>query len=130
MARVEGAAVGAGEVAHAGLARGGVAIPAARTSWWMVFASDTVSIVSVTLGISLAVLFSWHPQWLTSAALDLATRWVSLAASVNAPAFVQFDPLVWLSLGVAASPFLAWGIAAGWRRLERTLVLIMGRPGG
>lgn len=117
MARVEGAAAA------------GAAVPAARTSWWTVFASDPISVVSVTLGVSLAVLASWRPEWLTNAAIDLATRWLSLAGSVDARAHIRLDPLVWLSLGVAASPFLAWGIAAGWRRLERTLVLIVGRPG-
>lgn len=106
-----------------------VAIPAARPSWWAVFASDPISIVSVTLGVSLAVLASWRPEWLTSAGIDLATRWLSLAGSVDARAQIQLDPLVWLSLGIAAFPFLAWGIAAGWRRLERTFVVIMGRPG-
>lgn len=132
MARVEGVA---GEVAvaregvHAGLARGGGAVPAARPAWWTVFASDPISVVSVTLGVSLAVLASWRPEWLTNIGIDLATRWLSLAASVDAPVHIRLDPLVWLSLGIAASPFLAWGITAGWRRLERTLVFIVGRPG-
>lgn len=132
MARVEGAA---GEVAaaregvHAGLALTGAAVTGARASWWTVFASDPISIVSVTLGVSLAVLASWRPEWITNAVIDLATRWLSLAATVDAPVHIQLDPLVWLSLGIAASPFLAWGITAGWRRLEPTLVLITRRPG-
>jgi hypothetical protein len=128
MARVEGAAAVA-EARARSMPVGAAAIPAVRPSWWTVFASDPISVVSVTLGISLAVLASWRPQWLTDTVIDLATRWLSLAGSMDARAQLHVDPLVWLSLGIAASPFLAWGIAAAWRRLERTLVLIMGRPG-
>ena len=86
--------------------------------------------IFVIVGWSLTSLFaSWHPRWLVGAGIDLATRWLTLVSSVRIGSLNQLDPLVWLSLGVAASPFLAWGIVAGWRRLERTLIFIAVRPG-
>ena len=60
MAGVESAAADAG--ARAGsMPAGAAAVPAARPSWWTVFASDPISVVSVTLGISLAVLAELAP---------------------------------------------------------------------
>ncbi|MGH7680887.1 MAG: hypothetical protein ACRENN_02755, partial [Candidatus Eiseniibacteriota bacterium] len=92
--------------------------------WWVAIATDPMSVVPVTLGISLALLGSWRPQWLADAAIGFAAQWTSLASSMNVVPSIHVNPLIWLSLGVAAAPFLAWGIVGAWRRLERTLVFL------
>lgn len=136
MARVEGAAAQEVQAVHAGAAaRGGAtyagaaqAVPLgampARTPWWAAIASDPWSIVSVTLGISLALLASWHPLWLTDAAIGFAAQWTSLVSWMDVVPRIHVSRLVWVSLGVAAAPFLAWGMVVAWRRVERTLVLL------
>lgn len=118
MARVEDAAARARDLEAA----------RPRVPWWGALASDPVSIVSVTLGFSLAALAYWHPAWLLDAGFELTVRWWALASSVAAAGRAGLDPLAWLSIAIALAPLAAWGLIACYRRLERAILLVMERP--
>lgn len=97
--------------------------------WWARLATDPMSVVSVTLGISLGVAALWNPQWLLDTTVNLGAHWWWLALSASSAARGDLDPVSWLSIGIALAPLAAWGIYSLYRRLERTAILIIERPG-
>ena len=116
-------------VDEAARARAAISTERSPLPWWAALATDPVSMVSVTLGISLAVLAILHPRWLVNVGVDLSARWWLLAESISSATEVALDPTAWLSIGIALAPLAAWGLIALYRRVERAIILIAERPG-
>lgn len=99
-----------------------------RVPWWAAIATDPVSVVSVTAGLSVAAWTLSHPRWLPDVAMDLAVRWSSWTLAVSSQTRVEIEPIVWLSIGIALSPLLFWGGWVLYRRLERAMILMAEHP--
>ncbi len=99
-----------------------------RVPWWVAIATDPVSTVSVTVGLSVAAWTVSHPQWIQNLAMDVAARWWSWVLGATSAGHLDIDPIVWLSIGIAMSPLILWGGWVAWRRLERAFVLMAERP--
>lgn len=99
-----------------------------RVPWWVAIASDPVSIVSVTVGLSVAAWTISHPQWIRNLAMDVAGRWWSWVLAATSQSRLDIDPVVWLSIWIAMSPLILWGSWVAWRRLERAMILMVERP--